>query len=221
MDKQKKYLAMLSMTRSGHNFIKENILSWFDRNDVSFLNLESYHPATCLKTIEARMNPNQQLLNTVVVRDLLNWLSSYMKMKLRKPNNNMAQIDEYIKLWDLITKEAYGETNHLGDKTIIVYEDFKLHKDYRKSICKNLGGKYNEKMLNHVPHNGKFSSFDGQNLQGKGNKMLTEMRYKHFIGTPYQKMYLDYLRKHSYAVETYLKHMDVDKNKKELIIDKL
>lgn len=209
-------LVVTSMTRSGHNYIKNNLISWKKYDD--FLNLESENP----KNHQVNMNRYKISVNDdniIIVRDLLNWLSSYLKMllneKIAKKRIELAY--DYTSRWERITMEAFNETKFINNKIIINYDDFCSSQEYRKNICEKINGKYNENKLNVVPNNGQYSSFDGKIFQNIGNKMKTNERYKFFIGHEYEEIYFNILKKHPEAIRLYEKYFILNNEQKELI----
>jgi len=90
-------------------------------------------------------------------------------------------------IWWAIYKEALGETNYVPNKLAVNYDMFVESESYRKSICTKIGGRYNEGILNFVPHAG--SSFDGNTYAGRGTEMKVLERWKWFlteVGEPFQ-----------------------------------
>ena len=69
-------LMMIAMTRSGHNF--NNILSW---KQYKYINAESIKPKEYLYFIDKHKVVGETK-NVILLRDLLNWLSSYLKIQL-------------------------------------------------------------------------------------------------------------------------------------------
>jgi len=225
----REYFIMIANSRSGHNFVKENIMSW--RNEENFhpsnyINLENVHPKDFKeRTKEYELEKYPPLIPILQTRDLLNWFASLIHFVSRERYwKSQPDIREKIKkhalAWIAINKEFYGETSYLSDKWIHVsYDDFFLSPEYRKNICQEISGaEYNENRLNVVTPNGGGSSFDSINYQGKASEMLVLERYKQ-VSEEHQHVW-KVLKEYPEAIELYLKYFDVSDEKK-LFIDNI
>jgi hypothetical protein len=211
-------LIILSIARSGHNFVRNNIISW--KPYEKYFNLETIKPKNYNNELKklGKNKINNKKDNIIVVRDLLNWLSSYLKFQFYGHNfNSISRVYDYCNYWELITKEGFNETNYLSDKVTVIYDLFKVDRDYRKNICNKIGGYYNENNLDIVTIEGNGSSFDYYNYQKNGNKMNTEKRYQYFINSHMEHIYLDILKKRPRAVKLYKKYFNLNREQLDIL----
>jgi len=170
--------------RSGHNFIGAMLMSWG------------------IKTEDIDSNPNIDTTGGVftifVVRDLYNWAASILKMVTDRRGiyeyNNWPLAKRAYTTWISIFLEYKGLTNIVPNKFFIEYERFRDSREYRQQICKQLGGVYNEDLIDIPFPIGRGSSFDGESV--KGTKLKTDERYKWWVKHPnkeYRKAYQDFL----------------------------
>ncbi|HUW89609.1 MAG TPA: hypothetical protein VMV43_03745 [Candidatus Nanopelagicaceae bacterium] len=93
------YFWEISVPRSGHFFIKNNIESWLD-NPFEFINLENFSPKDFPnhETI-CKLDPNiySNSLKIIVLRDLLNWFTSYCFYSINNPPNVIRGIVPLLK----------------------------------------------------------------------------------------------------------------------------
>jgi len=216
------YFFHLSNSRSGHNFVKNNIFSWVghpENKPRRYYNLENYNPkrfSIDTKTVDLTKYPD--LISIIQVRDLLNWYASLILFVNRKPHNPPDYIEFYFRTWCDIVKEYVGETNYLPNAIPLYYDDFFQSADYRKSICDQIkGAVYNEDVINKVTYGGGGSTFDKFSYQGRGSEMQVLERYKQ-VPEEYQHWW-KVLAEHPEAIELYLKHFDVSAEKKKFIND--
>ena len=144
--------------RSGHVFVGNMIKSWCP--DSRYYELENKAP---------RKNEEGKIA-VLQTRDLLNWLASYTNNKTLKQYNTRP-----IRAWYAITRAIWPDN---FNAVKIYYDRFVVDQEYRKSICNQLGGTYNEDLLLQVVDNGDGSSFDGIEFDGKADKMQVLTRYK-------------------------------------------
>jgi len=219
------YLWIIANSRSGHNFIKSNIESWFgDR--YFYVNLEGEDPQNFLKheTANGISSETYSLsLKVVCIRDLLNWYASSAFIFMNDKENletfdwlasqkHIINAKKATEVWLKIAKEFLGVTNYMNDSVGIYYDEFFFSREYRKSICNKLGGEYNEKMLNFVT----WSSFDGGNFQDRTQEMKVLERYKIWDETNEHRHILKILKDHE-ALEFYLDNFEVNDDKKRFI----
>ena len=222
----REYFILNANSRSGHNFVKENIMSW--RNEENFyssnyINLENVHPEDFKeKTKNYELEKHPPLILILQTRDLLNWFASLIHFVSRENYwKSQPDIREKIKKhaleWIAINKEFYSETSYLSDKWVrVIYDDFFKSREYRENICQQISGaEYNEKRLNVVTLNGGGSSFDSTDYQGKASEMLVLERYKQ-VREEHQHVW-KVLKDYPEAIELYLKYFDVSDEKKRFI----
>ena len=205
-------LVILTVPRTGHYFIKNNLLSW--KNYYNYINFESVTPQQCLESLNTYNKNDVDII--ILTRDLLNWLASYLKLVLND-TNIINLVYNRCGIWEIITKEVFNETNIIKNKISIIYDEFKLNSHYRKKICNKINGDYNEDQLNIVPHYGYYSSFDGDSYQNIGNKMETDKRYEYFLNNDGKDIYFDVLKKHPNAISLYEKYFNITNKQKEII----
>jgi len=121
-----------------------------------------------------------------------------------------------IKNWAEIAKEFLGMTDYMKGSVSVYYDEFFVSGEYRKNICDKLGGIYNEKMLNHIPQIGDYSTFDGNEFQERAQEMKVLERYK-IWDTSDQNRELLALLKDSEALELYLNNFEVNDDKRRFI----
>lgn len=268
------YFFIMANPRSGHNFIKNNILSW--TNDLNkekryYVNMEGHKPSNFdnhTKGIDLSLYPNS--VKVLVIRSLLSWFVSYLglikiiinKKDIVPPENYDNKIilhnDEFIELlksnpdiekdpnviiipndlskekfiqqktekkdpssllnsslttWVSIAKEFIGETLYLDGFIKIYYDDFFISQEYRKNICDQIGGVYNEDVLNIVTPEGRYSSFDKDKFQNNAQNMNVLERWKEWN---YNKEYADLLKNHD-ALNFYLNNFNVPEEEQNFI----
>lgn len=185
-----KELIIVAQSRSGHNFIYEQIQSWIPATTIVG-KIEGYPPHAITEKLvietnsQLKIDPGNERTYILVVRDFKNWLASYMMWMRRSRDKtvNNAHLNERIAVWTRIAEEAAQLTKFFDDKTVISYGRFKQNQVYREVICSVLEGRYTEGMLNHIPGQGSGSSFDGIHYQGIGNQMGTTQRHIQILRT--------------------------------------
>lgn len=222
------FFIIISNSRSGHNFVKENIMSWKNEENFfpsNYINLENIHPEDFkerTKNYEFEKYPiNLFILHT---RDLLNWFASLIHFVSRERYwKSQPDIREKIKkhalAWIAINKEFFDETNYLSNECIrVIYDDFFQSREYRQNICQQISGaEYNENRQNVVTLNGGGSSFDKFDYQDRASEMQVLERYKQ-VREEYLGVW-KILKEYPEAIELYLKHFEVSDEKKEFIDD--
>lgn len=228
-------LIIISNSRSGHNFIKINFLSWLgvleeddfykSKNNYrgfKYLNLENSTPYMLKQKMHsAGINPNSNNLILTVIRDYLNWLASYTllcrdAMNRKNPYADFTMIDPSISLWVKLAKFIFEEKNKNGIISVN-YDCFRKREDYRKLLCSKIGGNYNENFLYKVTKQGFFSSFDGKKHKNNSLEMNLDERYLMILDTDEAQIYMDALRRNPEALGIYLKHFNVDDKKRNFI----
>ena len=206
-----KNIVIIACCRSGHNFVRQMIESWFGRFKI--INMEDLQP----KDYKSRQPDfpadwSLETVNLIVVRDLLNWWASYLKW-IPKPLTDEKR-DLAFKIWTAQAKEAY--TGHyLGRNILVSYETFCTSRPFRKLICHALWGDYNESMLDVVAPQGNGSSFDG--FSRPGSKMKTHLRYREIMHTSLREAYNRGLRENPEAIETYKQFLPLTTDQENMI----
>lgn len=151
------------------------------------------------------------------VRDYLNWGASFIKLFINEPDNvkGAKYAEPYADYWLAIAKEANNHTSFFKEKQVIFYDRFVKDKRCRQEICESVGGIYNEDRLGYVPNNGRFSSFDGRDKQGRGYEMDVTNRYKWFM-TNDGARFIKYMAMNKEALEYYRDHFELNTEKEEL-----
>ena len=238
------YFFNMATPRSGHNFIKNNIMSW--TNDVNndkrlYVNLEGHKPENFYEKVDREnlsLYPNS--IKILVLRSLLNWIPSFLGLlqvqtdelikksfyenhanyikkskiihnkefiELQKINPAIVNTpylivipddsskEDFVKTesdgqnvnrlingamnrWLSHAKELTGETTYLKGFTKVYYDEFFVSQSYRKDICHQIGGVYNENVLNIVTPPGRYSSFDKDKFQNDGQSMNVLRRWE-------------------------------------------
>lgn len=197
-------LVHIAPSRSGHFFVQHVLKSWLS---TTVYNAENLRPR------QLRWAPFRS--NTIIViqtRDLLNWYASVARSILAArvdPSVFRFVLKDKAMIWMAITRAFYDLHPHrqyLGEYPVvkIMYDQFVNSKEYRRRVCDQLGGNYNERMLNHVPREGQGSSFDGMEYARRGTRMDTLTRYTQLPTKLYQ--YWNVLEECG-AVGLYREHM--------------
>ena len=184
-------ITTLSSSRSGHNFIVENIRSWF-KGDFRHQNLENVLP----ERIEDYVVIGYKV---IILRDFRNWLASFHihlwdNVKLREGEYEM-NMDRKVQAYWAIHNEA-DNPEYFTPRSIVYYDEFVDSAAYRQNLCRNLCGEYSEKKLNHVPANGRYSSFDGDEFQDRGSEMRVTERHRQILETEHKDQYLKLLERY-------------------------
>jgi hypothetical protein len=119
-------------------------------------------------------------------------------------------------IWLEAAKEFIGETNYMKNVVKVMYDDFVYSQEYRKHICEQVNGTYNESMLNIVPEAGNYSTFDGDAYQNRGSKMKVLERYKKWERIDSHLLILSFL-KDSEALKFYIDNFELNDDKKRFI----
>jgi len=187
---QPKHITTLSMARSGHNFVLQNVLSWIGGKDLYVHhNLESVRPELLMPNHLKHGGPR-----LLIWRDFDDWLaSSIAKAKKIGATRNASDIPSYLEKIISTYKAIMAEVKcprYYNADCVIHYDEFVESRSYRESVCSNLNGEYNESELNFVPRNGHYSSFDADRYQGEGSKMNVLNRAEDILNTEYKDIYI-------------------------------
>lgn len=186
------------MARSGHNFILNNIRSWFEDGD-KFIhhNLENIHPADLMPNHLS--HPGLKLL---IWRDFDDWVASSITKAhkigaTRTVGDIPAYVNKIVAGYDAIMSEVKSPQYYHAN-CVIHYDEFVNSEGYRKAMCDIIGGAYSEKMLNVIPRNGHYSSFDADKFQDRGSEMNVLNRANDILDTPYKDLYLNIMKEHAH-----------------------
>lgn len=193
-------IYITAQSRSGHNFIANQLESW---GLGPIVKLEGYPPGyftyELAKQINPHMNePSKDDIHIIVHRDLFNWFASYLTWIIVPGHGIIVDddhLDQQINVWKKIMQEAFGTTNFLTNKMVCDFNSFKNSQGYRMRLCLDLGGKYTEDRLNTIMPTSDGSSFTRFEYQGKANEMDTDHRYKLMLNSPIWKWYWDTLQR--------------------------
>tara|TARA_R110002020_G_scaffold16248_8_gene57426 strand:- start:1476 stop:2237 length:762 start_codon:yes stop_codon:yes gene_type:complete len=120
----------------------------------------------------------------VVIRDFRNWAASCIKMALR--DNKIIE--------DVINNDKVAAyKDHLlnydkPDCYYIKFNDWAINKDYRETICKDLGYTFTDAARNQLSIFGGGSSFTGMDYLKNASHMDVNNRYKEIETHPYYEM---------------------------------
>jgi len=187
-----KTIIFISASRTGHNFVMNQVQSWFpDEFRPQMLNYENIKAEdlhrTIFKWIEAGQIEEGATIKCVyIIRDLLNWWASYLKFVPDVAHRNYQNMFD---VWVSHVKEAYELTYYTPLKYVVNYDTFRDRQYYREWLCDNLGGMYSEERIDFVPEAGKGSSFDGFRLPGR--LLNTGKRWKRMTKVSYYRMMLE------------------------------
>ena len=185
------------MARSGHNFILNNVRSWFEDGDKWIHNnLEN------IKPIDLRpIHLSHGGLKLLIWRDFDDWVaSSILKAHKVGATRTVSDIPAYVEKivsgYYAIMQEAKNP-QYFNANAVIHYDEFVDSAAYRQNLCRNICGEYSEEMLNRIPRNGHYSSFDSDKFQDRGSKMNVLNRAKDILDTPYTGLYLNIMKDHA------------------------
>jgi len=190
-----KHITSLSVARSGHNFVIQNIMSWFEENTLVHHNLENITPRDLRP-----LHLSHGGMRVLIYRDFDDWLASSIMKSYKASKPRMVHtLPPYIltvvgKYFEII-QEAKRPMYYKG-ADVIHYDQFVDSAAYRQNICRSLCGDYSEDRLDFVPANGGHSSFDGNALQGKGSEMKVLNRADQILETEHKEFYLKILKEY-------------------------
>ena len=190
-----KHITSLSVARSGHNFVIQNLMSWFKENTLLHHNLENIAPRDLRP-----LHLSHGGMMVLIYRDFDDWLASsimksYKTSKPRMVDTLPSYILTVVGKYFEIRQEAKNPMYFKG-ADIIHYDTFVDSAAYRQNICRSLCGDYSEERLDFVPANGHSSSFDGNTFQGKGSEMKVLNRADQILETEHKEFYLKILKEY-------------------------
>jgi len=166
-----KKIYHIAVKRSGHIWVGQMIKSWL-KSDMKYHDLENRPVAKSIEKSDGVV--------VLQLRDFLNWYSSYFVHRGGKVNIKI------VKRYEELMQVFYSPE----DQVIrIMYDDFVQSLEYRKNICQQLEGRYNEIKLDSVRNSGGGSSFDGIKYNGNAQKMNVLKRYKQVDPLIYKKVF--------------------------------
>ncbi len=215
----KELLVVNACSRSGHFFVIHNVCSWTgkaDYREYMFWNMENIYPRKVgheLRKIKPQdMKESVRILQT---RDLLNWIASTVQRRNEKRGSNFKHRWDPVKavgVWMAIAQEFYDETVWISNFVRVSYEQFFQSEEYRRGICDQVGGTYNEENLNRVSQDGRGSSFDGLEYEDKAQEMKVLYRYRQ---VPMESFM--FLRDYPKVVDLYLKYCHPNDEQKDIV----
>ena len=139
---------------------------------------------TLYKTSKSPFSLNKRLI--VVIRDFRNWLASCIKMAIRDD-----KIIEEVINNDKVAIYADHLSNYgRPDCYFIKFNDWATNKDYRETICKDLGYTFTDAAKDQLSIFGGGSSFDEMRFLKNASDMDVNNRYKDIETHPYYEMML-------------------------------
>jgi hypothetical protein len=122
----------------------------------------------------------------VVIRDFRNWVASCIKMALR--DNKI--IEEVINNDKVALYKDHLLNYDKPDCYFIKFNDWAINKDYRETICKDLGYTFTDAAKDQLSIFGGGSSFDDMKYLKNASEMDVNNRYKEIETHPYYEMLL-------------------------------
>jgi len=122
----------------------------------------------------------------VVIRDFRNWAASCVKMALR--DNKI--IEEVINNDKVALYKDHLLNYGSADCYFIKFNDWATNKDYRETICKDLGYTFTDAAKEQLSIFGGGSSFSGMRYLKNASDMNVNNRYKEIEAHPYYEMLL-------------------------------
>ena len=223
------YIAICGTSRSGHNWTSKMFRAWMGNNGTSFYQFENLRPSDWMQNGNPRVQVNRKHsdpgvkemdrkgLVFIQLRDYLNFSASWMKYLIgRNQAYRERKAQNVLDVWHELAMEAFDVTNHIPDKEILFYDHFVKSREYRQMICEKIGGNYNEEMIDFVPNNGHYSSFDSNRYEGIGSKMHVTSRWEWFL-TEEGKPFVQYLAAKPEILLFYVKNFEPGEKKVQFI----
>ena len=119
----------------------------------------------------------------VILRDPFNLFASRIRhYNLLSPSGS-GWIDKEMtkRLWLMYAKIFF----QIPEIIFISYNKFIKEEDYRRTICKKIGGTFQDNSIHRVNDNGLGSSFDGIRYDGNAQEMKVFDRWKEFQNNKY------------------------------------
>ncbi|MEX0806258.1 MAG: hypothetical protein WD940_02725 [Patescibacteria group bacterium] len=151
--------------------------------DVDLLNLDSVPGVK----YENEILEDSTKIKILLVRDPFNFFASRLKMLRDMQEQGVRNPIQKIgwkgisRLWRTYAKEYLGETNLLGDRVNVNYNDWFSNRDYRDELCQRCLGTVNRDLsVQDVVEHGRGSSFDYTKFHGSAQKMAVLERWRYF-----------------------------------------
>ena len=137
------YFFHIANSRSGHNFIRNNIQSWIDGYDKKYINLES-QPLSEIRPLISFFSESESL-RILNLRSLLNWYSSIFYFFYGKKNTSPK------KDWIFVTKSDINRNRELiRNPNVAILNDGQTKEELLKIISPSpISREFLESMLNH------------------------------------------------------------------------
>ena len=113
--------------------------------------------------------------NIIILRDPFNLLASRMKHWVEK---KPQLLQNGINLWVEYAEEILGLTDVIPNRHFILYNQWFVDANYRKTIVVWFNGVHDDSCMEIVPEWGRGSTFDGLEYQNKASQMKVLERYK-------------------------------------------
>ena len=123
----------------------------------------------------------------VVIRDFRNWASSCIKMALR--DNKI--IEDVINNDTVAIYKDHLLNYNKPDCYFIKFNDWATNKEYRQTICKDLGYTFTDAAKDQLSIFGGGSSFDNMKYLKSASQMDVNNRYKEIETHPYYEMIIN------------------------------
>lgn len=129
------YFLNVALSRSGHNFIRENIQSWtrdLDREKRYYANLENMIPenvVTYISSVDFSLNPYS--IKIFILRDLLNWFSAISHFLFRNIENGKRN-DENLLMKNIVHAKDIGSERR--DPNVVIIPDSMTKEDFINNI---------------------------------------------------------------------------------------
>jgi len=218
-----KHVVVIAASRSGHNWTAKMIKSWLPlEKDGMIHKFEAITPDQWERRVTDRVlkgkeyQPDDEIIAFLQVRDFFNFAASWFKyMRRQSQSFKERNVVKLFDTWEAIAKEAFNETNYIGNKYTLYYDCFVTSEAYRRAVCFIVDGEYTESELDFVPTGGRGSSFDHFDFQDNGHEMDVLNRWKWFLteeGAPY----IEQLKLRKGVVQYYVDHFDLSQRQWQL-----
>lgn len=130
-----------------------------------------------LRTIAPSVD-ERPVLNCLLLRDPFNLAASRLQAAtLHRYARSFRDLAKFVLRWKEYAREFMGETNYIGDKIAISYNQWVTSYDYRRDLAKQIDRPLNDATRNQVSKQGGGSSFDGRKVDGSDLKVLDRWQY--------------------------------------------
>ena len=217
--RHKKYKPKTAKYWDGfHRVHKEVLMYSYENFDLKALSKKEYP-----KDRERYLGRSKRKVDIVLLRNVFNWVASRMVCNEKtclfpthrlqvesKPyftfykgwledaanirSSNYLKLDGSLALWECYAKEILGETNYCPSKIPILFDQWFIDEEYRRSIIEELGFEFTDAGKNIVAAiQNKGSSFDGLKYSQEAEKMKVLDRWKNYKGNRiFKNIFLHY-----------------------------